>query len=100
MNRMMATGAMMLALLVAMPAFAGEPVRLAERDLDQVTAGWFSGDALPSFDGLYGITVPRLPVGGDPDDDIWDLMGSGVAGQSGLLERFRGFLRIVSFRQR
>lgn len=98
MTRMMATGAMTLTLLVAMPSFAGEPVRLSERDLDQVTAGWLAGDAGSSFDALFGIPVPRLPAGGDPDDDIWDLLGSGVVGQSGLLERFRGFLRNVHSR--
>lgn len=93
MTRMLAAGAMTLTLLVAMPGLAGEPVRLSEHDLDQVTAGL-------SFDALFRIRLPGVPAGDVPDDDIWDLLGSGVVGQGAVLERFRGLLRHVPFRQR
>ncbi|MEZ5866799.1 MAG: hypothetical protein R3D25_22995 [Geminicoccaceae bacterium] len=89
---------MALTLLAAMPAFGGEPVRLPDTALDRVTAGWLPGDSGSSLGALLGIPVPGVPAVADPDDDIWDLLGSGVVGQGGLLERVRGFLQNAALR--
>lgn len=92
MARVMTTAALALALLAAMPAFGAEPARLSESDLDRATAGRLPGHADPSFDVLFAIAQRSLPALGEPDDDIWDLLGSGVQGSSGVLQAVRGFL--------
>ena len=98
MVRMMATGALALTFLAATPAFAGEPVRLVESDLEKVTAGRVSGDANASYRVFFPLAGPWLPTLGEPDDDIWDLLGSGVVSQIGLLRRFLGSLPSGPFR--
>lgn len=94
MVRMMTTGAMAFTLLATMPALAEAPIRLSDSSLDQVTAGGWLNDGISTFDVFFAIEVPELPALDDPDDDIWDLMGSGVVSQSALLQNLRGRLEL------
>jgi hypothetical protein len=98
MARMMATSAMAMELLAAAPSFAGEPVRLSQSDLDNVTAGWVSDDANAPYRVFFPLEGPWVPALGEPDDDIWDLLGSGVVSQIRLLRQFFGSLPTTPFR--